>query len=55
MEVGTKVIVYTMIMRGNSQMSYVGPILAISESGLTVETPGGKTFFPWSSIERVSF
>jgi hypothetical protein len=54
MEVGAKVIVYTMIMRANTQMSYVGAIIAIDEVGLTVETTAGKTFFPWTSIERVS-
>ena len=52
---GTKVIVYTLVMRGNAQTSYVGTVLEATETGLVVETVGGKMFFPWSSIERVTF
>jgi hypothetical protein len=55
MEVGAKVIIYTVIMRGNAQTSFAGTVLAINPQGITVETPGGRTFFPWTAIERISY
>ncbi|MDX1932609.1 MAG: hypothetical protein SFU56_08395 [Capsulimonadales bacterium] len=55
MEVGTKVILYTTIMRGSTQTSYVGQIIAINDHGLTIEGSTGKMFFPWSAIERITF
>ncbi len=55
MQIGAKVIVYTLIMRGNAQTSYVGAVTAVDEHGLTIEGPSGKVFFPWSAIERVTF
>lgn len=55
MEVGTKVIVYTLIMRGNAQTSYVGAVLTVTEHGLTIDGVSGKTFFPWSAIERITY
>lgn len=55
MEVGQKVIVYTMIMRGSAQTSYVGTVLAMNGDGLSLDSAAGKMFFPWSAIERVSY
>ncbi len=55
MEIGTKVIIYTIIMRGSTQTSYVGQILSLNDYGLMVETSTGKMFFPWNAIERVTF
>ena len=54
-EIGTKVIIYTMILRGSAQTSYVGNVTALSDTGLTIEGTTGKMFFPWSAIERVTF
>ncbi len=55
MEIGTKVIVYTTIMRGATQTSYVGNIIAMNDYGMTIEGTTGKMFFPWSAIERATF
>jgi hypothetical protein len=55
MDVGTKVIVYTTIMRGATQTSYVGQIIALNDYGMTIEGATGKMFFPWSAIERATF
>lgn len=55
MEVGSKVIIYTLVLRGNTQTSFAGTVLAINDQGITVETPGGRTFFPWTAIERISY
>jgi len=49
------VIVYTLIIRGNAQTSYVGTITAVSDQGLTIEGAAGVIFFPWSAIERVTY
>lgn len=53
-EVGAKVIVYTLIMRGNAQTSYVGTVAAVSEIGITLDSASGRAFFPWTAVERVS-
>jgi hypothetical protein len=55
MEIGAKVIVYTTIMRGSAQTSYVGAITALTDTGLTIESSAGKIFFPWSAVERVTW
>jgi len=54
-EVGAKVIVYTLIMRGNAQTSYVGTVIGVSQIGVTIDAASGRTFFPWNAIERISF
>lgn len=53
-EPGAKVIVYTLIMRGNAQTSYVGTVLSVSQTGIAIDAPSGRTFFPWTAVERVS-
>ncbi len=53
-EVGAKVIIYTLILRGNAQTSYVGSVVAVSEIGITIDAASGRTFFPWTAVERVS-
>ena len=55
MELGTKVIVYTRIVRGTTQTSYVGNITQMTDIGLTIESTSGTIFFPWSAIERVTY
>ena len=55
LEKGTKVIIYTLIMRGSAQTSYVGVVLAVSGTGLTIDAASGRTFFPWNAIERVTY
>jgi|GEM_PF-2340998 hypothetical protein len=55
LEPGTKVIIYTTIMRGAAQTSYVGIVLTVSELGLTIDAASGRTFFPWAGIERVTY
>ena len=54
-EIGTKVIIYTLVLRGSAQTSYVGMVIALSDTGVTIEGTTGKLFFPWSAIERVTF
>jgi hypothetical protein len=54
-EIGTKVIIYTLVLRGSAQTSYVGSVIALSDTGLTIEGTTGKMFFPWTAIERVTF
>jgi hypothetical protein len=54
LEVGSKVIIYTLIMRGNAQTSYVGTINAVNEHGVEIEGVTGKIFFPWPAIERIT-
>jgi hypothetical protein len=53
-EVGAKVIIYTTVIRGATQASFNGTIIAINEQGIIIEGPSGKTFFPYSAMERVS-
>ncbi|GAB4469423.1 MAG: hypothetical protein OHK0029_42050 [Armatimonadaceae bacterium] len=55
LEVGSKVIIYTLIMRGNAQTSYVGAVTAITQYGVEIDGASGKTFFPWTAIERITF
>ena len=55
MELGAKVIIYTIILRGSAQTSYVGTVLALTATGITVDSVTGKLFFPWSAIERVTW
>jgi hypothetical protein len=55
MQPGTKVIVYTLIIRGNAQTSYVGAVTVVTDQGLTIEGAAGIIFFPWSAIERVTY
>jgi hypothetical protein len=54
-EIGTKVIIYTLVLRGSAQTSYVGTVIERSDTGLTIEGTTGKLFFPWSAIERVTY
>lgn len=53
--VGQKVIVYTVIMRGSAQTSYVGAVTSISAVGLTIESSAGRIFFPWTAVERATW
>jgi hypothetical protein len=55
MEIGAKVIIYTVILRGSAQTSYVGTVVEVSPIGLTVDSITGRLFFPWSAIERVTW
>jgi hypothetical protein len=55
LQAGQKVIVYTTIIRGSAQTSYVGVVLAVGEHGFAIEGAAGKLFFPWGSVERISF
>ncbi len=55
LQAGQKVIVYTMIIRGSAQTSYVGVVLEVGEYGFAMEGAAGKLFFPWGSVERVSY
>jgi hypothetical protein len=54
-EVGTKVIIYTTVIRGATQASFNGTVIAINEHGIVIEGPSGKTFFPYTAIERMTF
>jgi hypothetical protein len=54
-EVGTKVIIYTTVIRGATQASFNGTIVAINEHGITIEGPSGRTFFPYTAIERLTY
>jgi hypothetical protein len=54
-EVGVKVIIYTTVIRGSTQASFPGTVVAVNEHGVTIEGPSGKTFFPYSAIERVTY
>jgi hypothetical protein len=54
-EVGTKVIIYTTVIRGSTQASFHGTIVVVNEHGIVIEGPSGKTFFPYAAIERMTF
>lgn len=53
--VGSKVTVYTVVMRAGAQSSYAGTVSAVSELGVTVEAASGRMFFPWNAVERMAY
>ena len=52
MEVGKTVEIYTVVVRGNAQSSYVGQVLEISPYGVTLKMTSMTMFFPWGTMER---
>ena len=53
LDVGQSVEIYTILLRGMTQNSYPGQIIAVSDKGVTLKTSSGTVFFPFTSIERV--